>query len=173
MQLINNEQRHVNDVQAVNSPHQRTDDKQQQRVAAVGARRFKMSRHHLRLFAHAGEKKPDYRAADHEGNRRAEVHHRKAETHRQRVGQRRADDPCQRNLSAQDRAEHDRLAARFVRMFAGEGKHLRVRGGTKAAEENADEEQNKVVTIPREEHAGQHAHQAAEDDQLLAVAFAI
>ena len=32
---------------------------------------------------------------------------------------------------------------------------------------------SKIVTVPGEEHAGQHAHQAAKDDQPLAVAFAI
>ena len=58
-------------------------------------------------------------------------------------------------------------------MLAGEGKHLRVGGGAEAAEKYPDEQQNKVVTVPGEEHAGQHAHQAAEDDQPLAVAFAI
>ena len=118
MQFIDDKQRHINDVQAVDSPHQRTDDKQ-------------------------------------------------------RVGQRRSDNPCQRHLSAQNRTKHDRLAARFVRMLAGEGKHLRVGGGAEAAEKYPDEQQNKVVTVPGEEHAGQHAHQAAEDDQPLAVAFAI
>ncbi len=55
-------------------------------------------------------------------------------------------------------------------MLTGEGKHLRVGGRAEAAEEHANEQQNEVVAVPGEQRTGQHAKQAAEDDQVFAVA---
>ena len=59
------------------------------------------------------------------------------------------------------------------RMLAREGEHLWVGGRTKAAEEDADEQQNEVVPVPGKQHAGQHSQQAADDNQLLAVALTV
>lgn len=125
------------------------------------------------LFTHAGQEEPDHQRADDKRHGGAEIHHGKTKTHRQRVGQRRADHPRQRDLRAQNRAEHHRLAAGFIGMLAGKGEHLRVGGRAKAAKEDADEQQNKVVAVPGEQHAGQHPQQAAGDNQLLAIAFTI
>lgn len=58
-------------------------------------------------------------------------------------------------------------------MLARQGKHLRVGGRAKAAEKNADEQQDEVVAVPGKEYAGQHPQQAADDNQLLAVALTI
>lgn len=74
---------------------------------------------------------------------------------------------------AQNGAEHYRFAAGFVGMLAREGEHLWVGGRTKAAEEDADEQQNEVVPVPCKQHAGQHSQQAADDNQLLAVALTV
>ena len=58
-------------------------------------------------------------------------------------------------------------------MLARQGEHLRVGGGAEAAEEDPDEEQNKVVAVPGEQQAGQNPKQAAKDNQLLAIALAV
>ena len=54
-----------------------------------------------------------------------------------------------------------------------EGKHLRVGGRSKAAEKNADEQQNEIVAVPGKEDAGQHPQQTADDNQLLAIALTV
>lgn len=58
-------------------------------------------------------------------------------------------------------------------MLPREGKHLRVGGRSKAAEKNADEQQNEIVAVPGKEYAGQHPQQTADDNQLLAVALTV
>ena len=58
-------------------------------------------------------------------------------------------------------------------MLASEGKHLRVGGRTKAAEEYPDKQQDKIVTVPGEKHAGQHPQHAAKYDQVFAIALFI
>ena len=58
-------------------------------------------------------------------------------------------------------------------MLAREGEHLRVGGRTKAAKEYADEQQNEIVPVPGKQHAGQHPQQAADDNQLLAIALTV
>ena len=61
----------------------------------------------------------------------------------------------------------------MIRVLAREGKHLRVRGGTKATQEHADKQQDKIVAVPGEQHAGKHAEQAAENNQAFAIAFSV
>ncbi len=58
-------------------------------------------------------------------------------------------------------------------MLPREGKHLRVGGRSKAAEKNADEQQNEIVAVPGKEYAGQHPQQTADDNQLLAIALTV
>ena len=58
-------------------------------------------------------------------------------------------------------------------MFTGESKHLRVGSRSKAAEEYPDKQQNKIVTVPGEQHAGQHPQHAAKHNQVFAIAFFI
>lgn len=55
-------------------------------------------------------------------------------------------------------------------MLAREGEHLRVGGRAKATEEDADKQQNEVVPVPGKQQAGQHPQQAADDNQLFAIA---
>lgn len=64
----------------------------------------------------------------------------KTKPHRQGVGQRGTDHPCQR--PARNGVEHHRFAAGPVGMLSREGKHLRVGGRSKALR-NADEQQMK------------------------------
>lgn len=58
-------------------------------------------------------------------------------------------------------------------MLTREGKHLWVGGRAKAAEKNTDEQQDEVVAVPGKQQAGQHPQQAADDNQLLAVALTV
>ena len=56
-------------------------------------------------------------------------------------------------------------------MFTSERKHLRVGGGAKATEKYADKQQNKIVTVPGKQHAGQHTQRTAKNDQVFTIAF--
>ena len=61
----------------------------------------------------------------------------------------------------------------MVGVLAGKGEHLWVRRRAKAAQEHADEQQNKIVTVPGKQNAGQYTEQAAENDQAFTIAFSV
>lgn len=52
-------------------------------------------------------------------------------------------------------------------MLAGKGEHLRVGGRAEAAQEDAHEQQNEVVTVPGKQQAGKYPEQAAKTIRLL------
>ena len=51
-------------------------------------------------------------------------------------------------------------------MLAGKGEHLRVGGRAEAAQEDAHEQQNEVVTVPGKQQAGKYPEQAAKTIRL-------
>ena len=102
MQLINNKQRHINDIEAVRShiSVQIMNNSSASRRLRRGASSVPVAT--FRLFTHGRQEEPYHCATHHEGYRRAEVHYRKAKTHCQCVGERgpitHASDTCARSI---------------------------------------------------------------------------
>ncbi|MNT70566.1 hypothetical protein D3C72_2089710 [compost metagenome] len=61
----------------------------------------------------------------------------------------------------------------MVGMFPCEGKHLRVGSRSKATEKYADKQQDKIVAVPGEKYASEHAQQTAKNNQTFAVTFSV
>ena len=169
MQLINNKQRHINDIEAVRShiSVQIMNNSSASRRLRRGASSVPVA-----TFGSYAWKAGRTIPLRHTTKATAALRHItvKPKTHCQCVGERGANHPRKRHLRAQYRVEHHRFPPGAVGMLAGKGEHLRVGGRAEVAQEHPNKQQNEIVAVPGNNTQAKTPSRQ-QNNQAFAIAF--